>query len=440
MFLKEFNSTATEQMTKINNLLKSEFGVSIKTGIPSHEKLVALNEKSKQMVITLRNSGKKFQLDPEYAKFLGIRDVTDTMLQEGMYAKSPAYEAMCGSINERVRELMDGGCSDEEACQMCMHDYRADSGKRWPDDIVMPIVLKAAKDYVEECGMKYESVMPETDLNQHLLSALAETMGLELETLENYDAIEEKLESFAKVSGKSRDAIVGFLNGLEEGSVASGIEMFGKKIAQENFALAAADAKARNEKEFEYPKGSGKMHKTTMDKKTADKISDEDDKKNESMFNDILSELITEEVDVEQAEVVMAVRALADDIQDQVERIGRMMNEDLPAIADQMRAEMGASQAQSFADSVSGLLSGHLEASKSVKSGLDDTVASLTGDELVAGGGLGDTGDLGGDDAGLGDALPSDDDLDLGSDMEDPIDNVPAASGPEEEPLGRAEI
>ena len=34
----------------------------------------------------------------------------------------------------------------------------------------------------------------------------------------------------------------------------------------------------QKEKDFEYPKGSGKMHKVTMDKKTADKISDEDDK------------------------------------------------------------------------------------------------------------------------------------------------------------------
>ena len=33
--------------------------------------------------------------------------------------------------------------------------------------------------------------------------------------------------------------------------------MFGKKIAQENFALAAADAGARGDKEFEYPKVHG---------------------------------------------------------------------------------------------------------------------------------------------------------------------------------------
>ena len=72
------------------------------------------------------------------------------------------------------------------------------------------------------------------------------------------------------------------------------------------------------------------MHKVTMDKDTANK-RDEDDKKKakESMSDDTANDILNEEVDVEQAEVTMAVRALADDIQDFVERVGRMVNEDL---------------------------------------------------------------------------------------------------------------
>ena len=72
---------------------------------------------------------------------------------------------------------------------------------------------------------------------------------------------------------------------------------------------------------------------------------DEKSQAKESMFDDIIGDMISEEVEVEQAEVVMALRALADDVQDHVERIGRMINEDLPAIVDQMKAEFGAEQA-----------------------------------------------------------------------------------------------
>ena len=199
--------------------------------------------------------------------------------------------------------------------------------------------------------------------------------------------------------------------------------MFGRKIAEQNkFTGARKDAIAQGKKEFEV---DGKTYKVTGD--TSD---EEKDAKKESMFDDVIENMLNEEVDVEQAEVVMAVRALADDIQGQVERISDMMNKDLPAIADQMRAEMGASQAQAFSDSVSGLLSGHLEACKSVKAGLDQQVGGLSGEEMT--GGLGDTGELGdGDDLGL-DAEPAD--------MGDELDSTLPAEMGDDEPMGRAEI
>ena len=50
----------------------------------------------------------------------------------------------------------------------------------------------------------------------------------------------------------------------------------------------------------------------------------------------------------EEAEVVMAARALSNDIQDHIERIGRMANEDIPSIADSMAHEFGAQRASDF--------------------------------------------------------------------------------------------
>ena len=427
MFLKEFNQDAKKRIKKLNHLLESEFGVSVTSGIVSKAKLEKLAEHAENTLVTLRNSNKKFQLEPDYAKFLGIRDVVQTMLQEGSYVESRAYESMCNEVCETVERLMDSGYTDEEACAECMNRFRQDSRYAYEDDVIKPVVLKAAKDYMESCSESCGAMETiDSDMGERLLSELAKECGVEL-SLEGLDTIEEKLGMFAQVSGKSRDAVVGFLNGLEEDALTGGIQMFGKKIAEKNkFTGERIAAIRKGEKKFTV---DGEEYEVTGDT--------EDEKKpdaKESMFADVIDEMLNEEVDVEQAEVVMAVRALADDIQDQIERLGRMMHEDVPAIADQMRAEMGASQAQGFSDATNQLLSSYIESAKSTKAGVDTQVASLSGEEAV--GGLGDTAELGAEpELGVEPAA----DLDMGDD-EEPIANIDSAAGPEEEPLGRASI
>lgn len=349
------------------------------------------------------------------------------MINEGMYAESPAHTEMKEMINASVCNLMDSGYTMDEACGECMNQYRMDSRFAYDDEHVMPIILSAAKGYVESCGMQHESIeeegeyIPETDLNDSLLRELAKECGVELSGTESLDAIEEKLESFAKVTEKSRDAVVGFLNGLEEDALGSGIKMFGAKVAEQNkFTGARKDAIAKGEKKFTV---DGEEYEVTGDAK--------DEKKNEStMFDSLVDDMINEEVEgtsIEEAEVVMAVRALADDIQGHVEEIGRMTNESLPAIADQMRGEMGAQAAATFADSVQGLLGTYIASSKAAKDGIDNAIAGLIGSGTVV-----NTNDM-----GLGDTA------DLGAEPEVGLDepamdvNVPAAAGPEEEPLGR---
>lgn len=436
MFLKEFNQTGTQKIAKINRLLKEEFNVSLKTdGFPSKEKLEKLVENANNFIVKIKGSHKKFQLEPEYAKFLGIRDICETMLNEGMYAESPAYNEMKEMVCASVEELMDSGYTVDEACGECMNRYRMDNRFAYDDQHVLPIVIKAAKDYMDECGMKYESVeeegqtIPETDLSENLLAALAKECGVELSDTSSYDAIEEKLNMFADVTEKSRDAVVGFLSSLEEEQLESGIKMFGAKVAEANaFVAARRDAIAKGEKKF---KVGAKEFDVTGD------TEDEKEDAKESMFDGIISDMIAEEVEgtsIEEAEVVMAVRALADDIQDQIEKIGRMVNEDIPAIADQMSSEMGAQQAAQFKDSMEGVLSGHLEATKASKDSIDGIIGGLTGEGSV--GALGDLAEPSMDDEMPSDLAPEEPSIDdLAVD-----DNVPAAAGPAEEPLGRAPI
>jgi len=427
MFLKEFNQTGKEKISKINKFLKEEFDMGVAYTFPKKEKLMKVKETSELALIKIKGSDRHFHLHPEYAKYLGIRDLVDTMLNEGMYAESPAYMEMKEMLMASVQQLMDSGYTVDEASKECMNRYRQDNRFAYDDEHVLPIVLKAAKDYFESnCGtresVEEEIVTPETDLNEFLLRELAKEVGVELADSESLNAIEEKLEMFAKVTGKSRDAVVGFLNGLEEEKLETGIKFFGAKVAEANaFVDARRKAIQAGDDEFEV---DGKTFKVTGDT--------EDEKKNESMFDDIIDDMLNEEIEgtsVEEAEVVMAVRALADDIQDQVERLGRMVNEDIPAIADQMIHEFGAQKAQQFKDSADQVLQAALEGAKQGKEGINALVGEITG-EPVAGGemGLGDTGDI------------------MSEPMDAPMDepavdvNEPAAAGPEEEPLGRAPV
>jgi len=443
MLLNQLNPTPNVKLGKITKMLGEEFGVSFKKSFLPKRKLLELKETANLAVVKLRNSNKKFQLEPEYAKFLGIRDAIDTMLLEGMYAESPKYMEMKGMISDSVRTLMDSGYTMDEACGECMNRYRMDNRFAYDDDHIKHIIIKAAKDYMDECGsgsiMSSVENQADTELNERLLAELAKEIGIEMVDTSSYDAIEEKLGLFAEVSGKSRDAVVGFLNGLDEDAMVNGIQMFGRKIAERKLNDSIqymhklkADGKSIEEIAKELGMKPEEV-KDAMSKTESVKENKQDKVKEafDSMFDDILSEMIAEEVNVEEAEVVMAVRALADDIQDQVERLGRMMNEDLPAIADQVRGEMGADKALSFSDNINGLLSQHLEASKAIKAGFDQAVAELSGDAMPADGALGDTGELGGD---------MDSDLGLNEPQDDLEDNIPASAGPKEEPLGRAEI
>ena len=428
MNITDFNPTGKTKLGKMNKLLSEQFGIKL-NGAPERKKLQRVMETANQALIQIRGTQKKFHLDPEYIKFLGLRDAAETMINEGNYVKSPAYDAMANSLRTTIHELMDAGYSKDDACAETMNRARMNGAWAFAEDVMSPIVASAATQYVAEYEVANDPALVEYDaasnMSDALIAEMARELNMRVEDTETLSAIAEKISMFASVSGKTPEAIVEFLNGLNEGDMVNGIQMFGRKIAAENggFNLSAMAAKKAGKKDFEH---GGK----TFPVKEAQEAARRGDV---GMFSDLIDSILNEEVALEQAEVVMAVRSLADDVQSQIERISDMMNKDVPAIADQMRAEQGATVAQQFSDTISGTLGTYLESAKACKSSIDSQVMTLSG-EAPAGdmGGLGDTG-MDGMDA------PADTGGDL--DLDAPVDtNEPAASGPEDSPLGRSEV
>ena len=128
-----------------------------------------------------------------------------------------------------------------------------------------------------------------------------------------------------------------------------------------------------------------------------------------------------------------------------VEKLGRLVNEDLPAVATQMRDSHGTDVASGFEDTVSTTLNGIMDALRNAKQELDNSVSAIADGGMP--GAVNDMGEFG--DEGLGDEFGEVDDLDVDVDADVELDLGDEELGDEfggadeldgalEEPLGRA--
>ena len=90
------------------------------------------------------------------------------------------------------------------------------------------------------------------------------------------------------------------------------------------------------------------------------------------------------EGEFDSARAVMAARDMVDTVQDMVEKLSKMMNEDLPALVDVMRGELGAQQADAFSTAATGALQPLLDQAKGVRQALDGAARAAAGDTEAA--------------------------------------------------------
>ena len=112
-----------------------------------------------------------------------------------------------------------------------------------------------------------------------------------------------------------------------------------------------------------------------------------------------------------------------------IEQLGKMQNDELGAVVDQMSYQYGADKAASFNQAVASQLETLLGSLKSAKEAVNNEVLVLTGEAPAPS-------EMGPEDSDLG-GMEDD-----GEDLEAPADDLTggddSASGPEEDPLGRA--
>ena len=90
------------------------------------------------------------------------------------------------------------------------------------------------------------------------------------------------------------------------------------------------------------------------------------------------------EGEFDQAAAVVAARDMVDTMQDFVEKLSKMVNEDLPALQDVMRNELGQEKADAFSQAATGALNPLMDQVKGARQSLDNAARAAAGDQAAA--------------------------------------------------------
>ena len=141
------------------------------------------------------------------------------------------------------------------------------------------------------------------------------------------------------------------------------------------------------------------------------------------------------ESEMGKSEAVLAAKDMVDSVQDMLEKVSKMQNEQMPALVDTIRDQIGSEQAEQFKGAMAPLLTSLYQALSTGREQADTSVRSLAGEQTDQPMDMG----MGGD-AGLDAPAPGGDELGMGgeSDLDsgDEFAATDAAVGGEEE-LGR---
>jgi hypothetical protein len=139
------------------------------------------------------------------------------------------------------------------------------------------------------------------------------------------------------------------------------------------------------------------------------------------------------ESEMGKSEAILAAKDMVDSIQDMIEDVSRMQNEQMPALIDTIRDQIGSEQAETFKSQVGGVLSGILDQLTTARESTDNAARGLAGEQVAT------PMDMGGVPAApIGGELPAAPDAGIESDLDagDEFAATDAAAGGEAD-LGR---
>lgn len=458
MFLDDISKNSTTRFKKINRYLKENHGITLSPDLDDTE-ITSAFQSIYEEINDLKMQGENSLTSSEISKRLLVLEGLRALKEDGV-KRSPAFQSVLRNLVDYVVKevtLEYSGHTPEEfnalfdeALRNAMKEYRS-SHYRFPDDIVERELRSNAR--FQLSNDKVNHPIDEADENDVWagVGRRSGSGGGYVPSVQGKDAAINRMGGNLGLSLEPKDDESDLVRDPKSGRMvpnpfsAKQRELRGNGVMQED-EFDANDKLANHRRS----KGQHVTHPRTekpelapgksvnprtgeevVDPFTAHKMKMRSPGAMKESANLVKRLRHLLETEVNQAEVMMAAKGFAQELQEMVEKIGRLQNEDLPPVTDQMRQTYGTDSASAFQSQIYAALQGVMDALYTAKSQVDAAV-----DSMAATGQVGAQVDMDVDMSDeLGDA-PSDE---LDANLDDIGAEDEFGADEHEEPLGRAQ-
>ena len=446
MLLNDIGKSPDTTLRKINQHLESNYGFKIAEDVSDHD-LVAIMEQIEEEITELKVKGNDSKESPEISKRLLVLEGMRTLREFAILQfQSPDLEnvvnGMCDFVCKNFRLSGMHHADFDDSVNDAMKHYRS-SKYRFPDDMIEQRVRRGAMQRLQSMS--------------NLTPGAGEAPTVDMESMfeddYNENTFEETVMKGSDIGVKENDPWGGV--GKRAGALgghagsAQNPEVL-KKLNNPALSLApTGDVSSGSDRQVNMvrDKTTGKMVPDPFQAQAAARRKGIVMKEKANLVKNLRRLL---ESEVFQAEVMISAREFSTEMQEMIEKIGRMQNEDLPPVTDKMRETYGVESSAAFQTQIYGALQGVMDALYTAKGQVDDAVTNMASTGQVGAQtdmdvpvdgmeepgmeepGLGEPGEIG--------------DLDAEADIDADLDNIEGDLGAEdefggaeeEEPLGRA--
>lgn len=350
MLLNDIGKSPDSTLKKINQYLNYNYGFKIAEDASDRD-LVVIKEQIEEEIVDLKIKGEDARVSPEISKRLLVLEGIKTLREFAIVSfQSPDFDKVINGMSKFVADdFRISGAQDsdfEESVRDAMKHYRS-SKYRFPDNVVEQRVRECARGLL----MNSTQVMGE-DTPEEEADLDAEFSGL------------DEADPFGNV-GKRASAIGGHAADVPD-------------TPQARHALKALHNPGLSiapQADDQVPMIRDKNGRMVPDPFAAQSAAR---RKGIVMKENLVKSLrLLLETEVSQAEVMMAAKGFAQELQEMIEKIGRLQNEDLPPVTDQMRETYGTENSSAFQTQIYGALQGVMDSLYTAKNQVDDAVSSL---------------------------------------------------------------
>lgn len=443
MRLNDIGRVPATTLKKINQHLESNYGFKITEDIPSCD-LDTIMETVRDEIVELKITGNTAKESSEISKRMLVLEGLETLREFAvMQMPTPKHDMLIDALTAHVIKEFHNNATPHNH-QEAFDDAISDAMKAYrgcectmPDDYIEQTIRQHAMAKINPVkSIEFDDTSDVNEVSNDLLSRYMQ--GAMRDTMSNKkDRNPGMLKAMSRLSGTNKPLIQTDEEtdewsslGRESSRVRHGLDRNMPSISADRPTPSpSADT---GEKVPMIRDKHGRMVPDPFAAQAAARRKGISMNEHKNLVKHLRTLLETE---VSHAEVMMAAKGFAQELQEMVEKIGRLQNEDLPPVTDQMRETFGTDSASAFQTQIYSAFQSVMDSLYTAKGQVDDAVSSMASTGQVTA-----SNDMEmdvTDDAPEGDAPPELDLDNIDDELADETDDE-FGGAETEEPLGRA--